>query len=168
MRFYQRDAMSDFEAFYRANVRLIYALARARNAAEAEDLTQETFLRAWQHFGRLSRAEPPAQRAWLVRTLRNLATDVWRRQRADAVWREPLPEPESDRADLRADLQHALKTLDGHDREIVTMRYLEEMNSREIGEALGLPEGTVRRRLAECRGVLAQHLSQWAPKGETP
>jgi DNA-directed RNA polymerase specialized sigma24 family protein len=39
------------------------------------------------------------------------------------------------------------------------------MNSREIGEALGMPEGTVRRRLSRCRAALAHHLSAWAPDG---
>jgi DNA-directed RNA polymerase specialized sigma24 family protein len=45
------------------------------------------------------------------------------------------------------------------------MRYLEEMNSREIGEVLDMPEGTVRRRLSRCRELLAQSLSDYAGAG---
>ncbi len=73
--------MDDFEVFYRRNLRLVYAMALARGVpqTEAEDVTQETFLRAWRHFGLLSEMQPLAQRAWLVQAMRNLATDFWRR-----------------------------------------------------------------------------------------
>ena len=133
-------------------------------AAVAEDLTQETFLRAWQHYSHVSQLPPPARRAWLVRTVRNLATDAWRRQTLDEAAPSASPAPEEP-AELRLDVAQALAQLPPEDRDLVVMRYLEEMNSREIGEALGVPEGTVRRRLAECRERLAQHLSQWAPEG---
>ena len=161
--------MDSFESFYRRNVRLVAALARSRSAQteQAEDLTQETFLRAWRHYRDLEGLEAPAQRAWLVRTARNLATDAWRRRALEAEAMPPAAESGSRQAetDLRLDVAQALAQLDEHDRELVVMRYLEEMNSREIGEALGVPEGTVRRRLSECRDRLAQHLTQWAPQG---
>ena len=164
--------MSDFEAFYRANVRLIHGLALSRtgNAAQAEDLTQDTFLRAWQHFALISALEALQQKAWLTRTLRNLATDEWRRQSlasaADCQLREPsTPGGASSAMELRMDVARALRELDEESRELVLMRYLEEMNSREIGEALDMPEGTVRTRLARCRKVLAGRLAQWAEHG---
>jgi len=160
--------MNDFESFYRGNVQLVHALAVARlgDRWQAEDVVQETFLRAWQHFDVVSAAEPPAQRAWLLRTMRNLATDLWRRQAAFPVEALPTRRPsDGNAADLRMDTMSALMQLDETDREMVVMRYLEDMTSREIGEAMDLPEGTVRRRLAECRRVLATSLSQWAPTG---
>lgn len=164
--------MSDFEAFHRANVRLVHGLALSRtgNAARAEDLTQDTFLRAWQHFALLSALLPLQQKAWLTRTLRNLATDEWRRQTlasaADCQLWEPGPPGEgSDAMGLRLDVARALGELDEQSRELVLMRYLEEMNSREIGEALGIPEATVRTRLARCRKVLAGRLAHWAGDG---
>jgi RNA polymerase sigma-70 factor (ECF subfamily) len=172
--------MSDFEAFYRANVKLIHGLAVSRtgNTAQAEDLTQDTFLRAWQHFALVSALKPLQQKAWLTRTLRNLATDEWRRQSpvsaADCQLWEPGPlgvrpgEPPGDGSNamgLRLDVARALGELDEESRELVLMRYLEEMNSREIGEALGVPEATVRTRLARCRKTLASRLTQWAGDG---
>jgi len=160
--------MSDFESFYRGNVQLVYAMAfaRLRDRWQAEDIVQETFLRAWQHFEALSDAEPPAQRAWLLRTMRNLATDVWRRQAAFPVHALPVQHPGGgSRADLRMDMMDALMQLEATDREMVIMRYLQDMTSREIGEVLGVPEGSVRRRLSECRQVLANSLGQWAPTG---
>lgn len=161
--------MDSFESFYRRNVRLVAALARSHSprAAPAEDLTQETFLRAWRHYQDLEGREAPAQRAWLIRTVRNLTTDAWRRRtlEAEAMPQAVASSPSQTETDLRLDVAQALAQLDAEDRELVVMRYLEEMNSREIGEALGVPEGTVRRRLSECRDRLAQHLTQWAPQG---
>jgi RNA polymerase sigma-70 factor (ECF subfamily) len=160
--------MSDFESFYRGNVQLVYAMAfaRLRDQWQAEDIVQETFLRAWQHFEALSVAEPPAQRAWLLQTMRNLATDVWRRQAAFPSHALPVRLPTSGSgADLRMDVMSALAQLGERDREMVVMRYLQDMTSREIGEALGIPEGSVRRRLSECRQVLSRSLGQWASTG---
>jgi DNA-directed RNA polymerase specialized sigma24 family protein len=47
---------------------------------------------------------------------------------------------------------------------MVVLRYLDDRNSREIAAIVGVPEGTVRRRLADCRKLLAEHLSSWAPR----
>ena len=69
------------------------------------------------------------------------------------------------RGTTRLDVARALEGLEDGDQELVVMRYLEEMNSREIGEALGMPEGTVRRRLVRCRELLADRLSQYAGDG---
>ncbi len=155
--------MEDFERFYRENVRWVLAIAAGRvgEAAKAEDLTQEAFLRAWRHYPHVSQLPLPAQRAWLVRTVRHLATDAWRRQ----VLEESRPADETTTAEpveLRLDVAAALAELAPEERDLVVMRYVEGRNSREIGEALEVPEGTVRRRLAECRARLAPRLTQWA------
>ncbi len=161
--------MKDFETFYRANVRMVHAMAltRTANTWHAEDLTQDTFLRAWQHYQQLSAWEPVAQRGWLIRTLRNLTTDEWRRARL--AEKAPAADPAGDdpaQADLRLDLADALRGLADVDRDIVLLRYVEGMNSRQIGEAVGMPEGTVRRRLSESRTALAESLAQWGPGGQ--
>src|SRR5215470_7636204 len=101
--------MNEFDAFYRCNLRLVYAMALARGLppCAAEDLTQETFLRAWRHFGLLSGLEPLAQRAWLLRTLRNLASDAWRRRRpvvGELHEDEGPSEEPAERAALRLDV----------------------------------------------------------------
>ena len=166
--------MNEFDAFYRSHLRLVYAMALARGLpfCTAEDLTQETFLRAWRHFGLLSGMEPPAQRAWLIRVLRNLESDGWRSGRLTAreapVWsngEEHATEPPQDPA-LRLDVARALAGLAETDREVVVLRYFLQMNSREIGEALQMPEGTVRRKLMECRSYLAERLAPWGPGGD--
>ena len=162
--------MVEFETFYRKHVRLVYGLARARAGGpeQAEDLTQETFLRAWRSFGGLSGMEPAAQRAWLMRTVRNLSIDAWRRREVEVVGSTMVAgsawEGAQQESELHLDVVAALGELEEGDRELVVMRYVEEMNSREIGEALGRPEGTVRRRLARCRELLARRLAQWGPE----
>lgn len=164
----------EFERFYRNNLRLVYALALAQdaNGERAEDRTQETFFRAWRHFDRLARLDAPAQRAWLVRSLGNLVIDGWRRERTATLFDPPDParpsvgESGERGAALRLDVLRALSTLGTTDRQIVILRYFLEMNSREIGEALGMSEGTVRSRLSACRKALAERLSDWNPEGD--
>ncbi|HZT40746.1 MAG TPA: RNA polymerase sigma factor [Chthonomonadaceae bacterium] len=160
--------MNAFDDFYRGHIRLVYAMALARGAGPslAEDLAQETFLRAWRHFGLLAGMDPPAQRAWLIRVVRNLAHDAWRREpmTVDTEGEPDRPALESgERAALRLDVARALACLEEPDRELVVLRYFLELNSREIGEILGMPEGTVRRRLVDCRRQLRERLLPWRP-----
>src|SRR5947207_9191427 len=115
--------MDRFDAFYHTHLRLVYAMAMARGLApcEAEDFTQETFLRAWRHFGVVADLEMPAQRAWLRRVLHNLANDAWHRNRSleadtDEPGSAPLESVES--LALRLDVARALASLEEQDREI--------------------------------------------------
>jgi RNA polymerase sigma-70 factor (ECF subfamily) len=161
-------AMDDaFDVFYRRHLPLVFAaaLARCQNGAQAEDLAQETLLRAWRHFDALRGRDVNAQRAWLLRALRHRAVEAWRRWRqqpdtGDGADRERAAADGTPSA-LRLDVLAALGELDPDDREIVVLRYFLDLSSREIGEAIGRPEGTVRRRLSECRGRLAERLAPW-------
>src|SRR5689334_20167773 len=114
--------MNDFEAFYRQNLRLVYATVLARRADRefAEDVAQETFYRAWRHFSRLSKVEPPVQRAWLVQTATRVIIDEWRRERRreerGATMDSPLPyAAEESEIALRVDAARALAGLDEMD-----------------------------------------------------
>src|SRR5258708_25677575 len=161
--------MDMFDAFYHTHVRLVYTMALARGLApcEAEDLSQETFLRAWHHFQTVASLEMPAQRAWLRRVLTNLANDAWHRSRTFGreVTEEvaEVHEPAENIA-LRLDVARALASLEEQDREIAMLRYFLQMNSREIGELLQIPESTIRRRLMDCRKQLADRLLPWKPE----
>jgi RNA polymerase sigma-70 factor (ECF subfamily) len=166
--------MNDFEAFYRQNLRLVYATVLARRADRefAEDVAQETFYRAWRHFPRLSKLEPATQRAWLVQTATRVVIDEWRRERrrreergATVGGTPPDGAEESDIA-LRVDAARALAALDEMDRQIVLLRYFSQVNSNEIGEMLGIAESTVRYRLARARRALAPHLTAWRGERE--
>jgi|SRR5579871_2851124 len=161
--------MDAFETFYREHVRLVFAVAVARHTdtALAEDLTQETFFRAWRHFPRLAVLPPQAQQAWLVRTVRNLAIDHWRSARHGVlVELPPADRPLAERIALRVDVAHALDRLEEQDRQIVVLRYCLGISSREIGDLLQMAEGTVRFRLQKARRLLAERLAVWNPERE--
>jgi RNA polymerase sigma-70 factor, ECF subfamily len=159
--------MTEFEFFYRDNLRLVHAAAitHVNGAEEAADIVQEVFLRAWRCFPLVSSLPVPARRAWLLTSVRNCAIDGWRRAgREETLQGEPRgrepPPPE-----LRLDVAGAVSRLPAVDQDIVLMRYVQGMTSREIGESLGMPEGTVRRRLAGCRARLAPLLDGWTQGG---
>jgi RNA polymerase sigma-70 factor (ECF subfamily) len=155
--------MADFDGFYRDNLKLVYALALARECAHdvADDLVQETFLRALRHFEGLAVLAPAAQRAWLARVVNNLWIDRWRRDRSEVAHELP-PEASSERqAMLRLDVLRALGGLDPLNRQIVVLTYYLQMGSKEIGALLEMPDGTVRYRLTQCRGYLGERLAAW-------
>ena len=162
-----------FDEFYQAYIRLVYATALSRSgiACAAEDLTQETMLRAWRSFDQIRHLAAAAQRAWLLTTLRNLTVDTVRKEKPER-WQswESQPEQatggEGEMASLRLDVAKALTRLEPLDREIVVLRYFADLSSPEIGETLSMPESTVRRRLMNCRDTLAKALAAWGD-GET-
>lgn len=118
----------------------------------AEDLAQETLLRAWQHPSVLER-DRDAVRAWLFTVARNQMIDSWRSARARLeVVTEPgtVETPSADRADellqswLVAD---ALRSLSTDHRAALVECYYGGRTVAEAAERLGVPAGTVKSRL---------------------
>ena len=175
-----RDAASDEDDFSAAALGFLdslygAALRLTRNADRAQDLVQDTYLKAIR--GR-SRFEPGTNlKAWLYTILHN----TWRnRQRdgararidfdseaveaADAAGRGPSAPVESPetlllRATLDADLQAALDALPESFREVVWLRDVDELSYLEIAAVVGAPIGTVMSRLSRGRRQLAEGLS---------
>jgi RNA polymerase sigma-70 factor (ECF subfamily) len=161
----------------------------ARNDADAEDLVAETVSRAW---GALDTLECEAAfRAWMFRILNNTFVSALRRAQArpqtdslDAAGGEAedggfslfeqmhqpfllwFGNPEQEFLDklLREDLERALASLPEHYRIVVILSDVEEFTYAEIAQALGVPVGTVRSRLARARGALQKML--WQQAGE--
>lgn len=150
-----------FDAFYRRHFPLVWAAALARTAdrCAAGDLVQETMLRAWRHFDTLSERDHDGQRAWLLTALRHRQIEAWRRQHPTALEAEGSV-VESD-LPLRLDVARALAAMEATDRDLVVLRYFQQCDSPEIGRILGMPEGTVRRRLSQARTELAKRLAAW-------
>jgi RNA polymerase sigma-70 factor (ECF subfamily) len=157
------------------------------NPADAEDLVAETVVRAWR--ARDSLENEAAFRAWIFRILHNTFVSELRRAGArprlesfecdeaeeDEVqfsifeqMHQPFllwfSNPEQEYLDklLREDLERALASLPQHHRVVVILSDLEELSYGEIAEALGIPVGTVRSRLARARGALQKILWQQA------
>lgn len=117
----------------------------------ADDVVQETLIRAWQHPEVLQRPEA-AVRAWLYTVARNLVIDDRRSARRRHENRtEPLPEiPEADRVDKILDgwlVSDALAGLSAEHRAVVIHAYYRRETTAEIAESLQLAEGTVKSRL---------------------
>lgn len=153
------------------------------NPADAEDLVAETVARAWRALDSLE--SEAAFRAWIFRILHNTFVSELRRAGArvrleslecDEADEEEAPfsifeqmhqpfllwfsNPEQEFLDklLRENLDQALASLPDCHRVVVILSDLEGMSYREIAEALGIPVGTVRSRLARARGALQKIL----------
>jgi RNA polymerase sigma-70 factor (ECF subfamily) len=148
------------------------AMRLTRNRADAEDLVQDTFVKAFRHAGQFKRGTN--LRAWLYTILHN----TWRNRRRDAsrdaveVDSEQVeqaaaggaedaetPERILMRSTLDADLQAALDELPEAFRQAVWLRDVEEFTYAEIAEMLGVPMGTVMSRISRGRRMLFEKLS---------
>lgn len=134
------------------------ALAVTRNPHDAEDVAQDALVQALE---RLSECRDPRRfGGWLVRIVRNRAFNHRRYLGIRAA--EPLDEAlaapagggplhDAERSDLRERLARAVGELSETQREVLLLHDLEGWKHREIGEALGMPEGTVRYHLFNAR-----------------
>jgi RNA polymerase sigma-70 factor (ECF subfamily) len=128
----------------------------AKNPSEAEDIAQDALLRAWRRRSTLREAESRNQ--WLATIVRNEAFRQHARIRPDPTSTIETQEGVEDAQVVatveRADLHAALKLLSARDRELLELRYTEDLTQRAIARRLGIPEGTVKVRLHRARNKL--------------
>ena len=135
-----------------------YAYRLTGSAADAEDLTQQVFLKAQQRLGQLRSAE--SVRSWLYTILRNtFLKSCQKRCPVPAanlsLNMELIPGRSAEEWVVDQErLQAALDELPPHYRVVLTMFYYEDCSYREIAERLGSPIGTVMSRLARAKGHL--------------
>lgn len=165
-----------WELLVRSHTRRVYAICYRfiGRDSEAQDLTQEVFLRLFRTLHSF-RAGEGSFTVWLARMTRNLLIDNYRRTRNERVTdsiEDQTYSLDSKAAAGRADamlagreaseiLQSALQKLSPDLRETVILRDLEELEYREIADTLGVPEGTVKSRLNRGRAELARHLRKY-------
>jgi RNA polymerase sigma-70 factor, ECF subfamily len=166
-------AFEDTAQRYRSRV---YSFARylLSNREEAEDVTQEVLLRLWRHQRGL---DEERLGAWLLRVTRNACYDLLRKRRSDSAalasdaglhgeeaWQiasaEPGPQAQAEAADFRRRLLEALQELGEPYKSVVILREVQGLPHREIGEALGIPEVTVRVHLHRGRRKLRERLRE--------
>ncbi len=139
-----------------------YAYRLAGSAADAEDLTQQTFLAAQVKLAQLRSSE--TARAWLFTILRNCYLKSRRRRvplSAASIELNVNEIPAEGAADAAVDrerLQAALDSLPDEFKLVLLMFYFEECSYREIAERLGMPIGTVMSRLSRAKGQLRGRL----------
>jgi RNA polymerase sigma-70 factor (ECF subfamily) len=149
-----------------------YALILTRNHAEAEDLVQETYLRAIQAMGRLRTGSN--MKGWLFTILRNVWFNQLRKWRngppmigievGDGT-ADSIAEPSKDLHDLYVSkveaeqVRAAIQALPIHFREIILLREYEDLSYQEIASVLDCPVGTVMSRLGRARAKLRMLLA---------
>lgn len=161
-----------WEELIRVHTKRVYGLCyRFTNSpTEAQDLTQEVFLRIFKSV-KSFRSEEGNFSTWLARLTRNLLIDHYRRTRQDRstdsievqlpMLEEKLtatarPDGLVAGREAREQLQSALQKLSPELRETLILRDLEDMEYREIADVLKIPEGTVKSRLNRARAELAR------------
>jgi len=139
---------------------------------EAEDLTQDIFLKIFKALGTFDRRAN--FQTWLISISRNLCIDHYRSVRkeretiareVDAATLSPVsaeisPLAALERRDLRELVRQALEHLPSTLRTAVVLRDLQELSYQEIADQLGLPEGTVKSRINRGRIELARQIKR--------
>lgn len=168
----QTDAFHDLIRPYERSVYLM-ALSMLRNEAEAEDVAQETFIKAYRNLGRF-RSESRFS-TWLIAIALNEARARLRRKQpslTDSIddtegpvvpaqltdWRE-IPSETLERQEVRSLIRRALDTLPLAYREVFVLRELEERNVAETAETLGITIASVKMRLHRARMMLQKQLA---------
>jgi RNA polymerase sigma-70 factor, ECF subfamily len=145
----------DFAEFYAASFRSLVVQLHAFTGdhAEAQDLAQEAFFRAYARWSAVSRYDDPL--GWVRKVAWNLAISRWRRARRLVVRQRDLaPVPVAGPNGTQVDLVRALRTLPPHHRQAVVLHYLGDLSVREIAEFTGAAEGTVKAWLHRGRTAL--------------
>ena len=153
---HERNRLALYERTMMPHLKAAYNLARwlTRNDQDAEDVVQEAFVRAYQALDRFNLAQ--AFGPWLNRIVANAALDLARRRKVRATdelneslagsFRDP---GEAD--ELRRRLREALAQLPERMRSVLVLHDIEGFAHAEIGQMLGIPEGTARSDLHHAR-----------------
>ena len=154
---------SAFERLYRTHVARIHGLARRMlGSGEADEVTQDIFVRTWQKLGQF-RGES-AFGTWLHRLAVNVVIE---RRRSFAVQRERMSDDDAAldlatappaRTDLAMDFDTAIEQLPPGAREILVLHDVEGYKHREIAVLLGITTGTSKRQLHRARMLMRHHL----------
>lgn len=170
------------EALVNRYIKIVYSFAYriSGNSADAEDITQESFLKAWKNINKYDNSR--SFKTWLLSIARNTAIDLFRKKKPytfteidsfssaedDANFEEKiadtelLPEEVFSRKEISNEVQEALNKIPVNAKEVVILHLNEDMTFEEIAETLGEPMNTVksryRRALANLKVLLeGQH-----------
>jgi RNA polymerase sigma-70 factor (ECF subfamily) len=138
-----------------------------RHAADAEDVAQESLLKAYRNFGRLR--EPARFRGWLVRIAFRMALDRWRsvkrQEKRETQWEAPKQkaagptvEELAVSSEFQARLERAIEELPEKFRLVLLLAGIQGYTLEEVSGMLAIPMGTVKSRLFFARKQLAEKL----------
>src|SRR4051812_32568931 len=159
-----RGDASAFERLYRTHVNRIHNLTRRiLGSDEADEVTQDIFVRTWQKLGQFR--GDSAFSTWLHRLAVNVVIE---KRRSYAIYRERMSDDPGAldlmtvapaRADLTVDFEAAIDQLPPGAREIFVLHDVEGYKHREIAAMLGITTGTSKRQLHRARMLMRKHLS---------
>lgn len=133
--------------------------ALLKDADLAQDMTQETFLRAYRGLRHFDGAN---EKAWLTRIAVNLCRDQWKsrwfRHMDRRVTPEMLPEPVVPTDERDGRVLEAVQALPARLREVVLLRYFQDMDMEDTARALGVNRATIYRRLDKAHRALKEIL----------
>ena len=165
---FRREALGHLDALYN------FAMYLTRNPPEADDLVQETYLRAFRFSHRF---QPGTHlRAWLFQILRNTFLTFYRlREREAALAEDGVPDwdvpmfhdaPEDDRGavDAHTDLERAMRRLPEEFRTVLLLAEVEGMPLEEVAQVMGCPVGTVKSRIFRAKERLRVLLRDYGPQ----
>lgn len=139
-----------------------YCMRQCQNRVVAEDLVQETFLKALQNNETLDSLSSGQKRAWLFRTLKNLMCDRYRRAALESRYAEDFREDSvsMESGFGRTESELLLLRLPEQDRAMFYLRYMEDYTAAELAQMFNLPPGTVRSKLSRSRQLLKLWLEE--------
>ena len=127
----------------------------------AEDLVQETFVKALMNTETVADLSHSKQRAWLFRTFKNLFVDRYRRAVREREYEQNgQPEYIEDQGMQEVENAMLLQSISPQDRAIFQLRYLDGYSAEEISQMMNLPPGTIRSKLSRCRKFLKQNFER--------
>lgn len=148
------------EAAYVAHYRDVYryVLALTASVADAEEITAEVFERAMRSWA----SEPEPVMPWLLVVARRLATDRWRRARRltrifDRLRQPKVGDADEERTEFWAWYAAVSRILTDRQREVLALRYQDDLTDAQIAEVMGLSESGVRSLVARAVAALRTH-----------
>lgn len=160
------DAFEQLVVAYRDQVFRL-ALRMCGSEADADEVAQEAFLSAWKALPNF-RGESQFS-TWLYQLSTHAAIDLMRREKrqiaaditeVSAADPAPSPQQQAEQAEQREIVRDAILQLAPEQREVVVLRFMEELSYEEIGAVLKLPSGTVKSRLNRAKAQLKEILSK--------
>lgn len=161
-----RGAFGEIYRTYLTRIyRFVYYLVNDENLAE--DITQDTFIKVWNALPSFSIKKGTMQ-AYLFRAARNLVIDKQRKKK-DSVLTEEIAESAQSQTDLVNEyaqneegklLKSALETLKESEKQIIILRYFEDLSFKEISNVIGKNDGAVRVEVHRILQKLKKHLKK--------
>ncbi|MDR0821368.1 MAG: sigma-70 family RNA polymerase sigma factor [Oscillospiraceae bacterium] len=158
------NSAEDFPGVFERYSQMVYrlVLARVRNPADADDITQDLFLKYVSHKKIYNDEEH--RKAWLIRaavnTSKTFVTSAWNRHRSA----DELPDtlgagnPDIENAEAKSTVLDAVMSLPVKYRTAIHLFYYEDMQTNQIAAVLGVPENTVKSHLRRARSLLQTKL----------